>query len=91
MALGSMALSSCGDSQKDEENASVVNVEKGAASPMWTSEGEGAPMMEPQAPAEEPTGEVEEAPAIEEEAPETKAEEPKTQKPAESASGETSE
>lgn len=38
LGLGMLALSSC-NGDKEDENATVVNVEKGVASPVWTSDG----------------------------------------------------
>ena len=47
MALA-LNLSSCRneDAAREEENASVVNIEKGVASPMWTSDAEMNPAAE---------------------------------------------
>ena len=52
-----LGLASCSGS-KGDENATVVNVEKGVASPVWTSDGGQAAAPAPEAPeamtAEEP-------------------------------------
>lgn len=39
MAIAMSAFCSCNDQNKEDENATVVNVEKGVASPVWNSEG----------------------------------------------------
>ena len=66
-AFSLLALASCAGEAKEDENASIVNVEKGVASPVRAPEGEAAPEMASQempAPtAEETVQEQVEAPA----------------------------
>lgn len=55
LSLGTLVFAtSCEDNSKNEENASIVNVEKGVASPLWTPESEGNPIeMTPEIKVEE--------------------------------------
>lgn len=41
-ACAVLALGSCGNKESDDENASMVNVEKGVAPALWAPEGENA-------------------------------------------------
>ena len=66
IALGLTGMVSCGDkSDREEENASVVNIEKGVTSPMWTSDGDGSALPEADIPSHEATA-LPEQPEIEE-------------------------
>lgn len=66
IAVGLTGLVSCGDkSDREEENASVVNIEKGVTSPMWTSDGDGSVLPEADIPSNEATA-LPEQPEIEE-------------------------
>ena len=64
LVFGSMiAFSSCKneEEQREEANASVVNIEKGVADPVWTSDSENAPKSKKEVQkAETPAPQVEE-------------------------------
>lgn len=51
-AMGAMALMSCDSTAREEENASVVNIEKGVTSPMSVTDADAAQAVT----AEEPVG-----------------------------------
>lgn len=39
MAIAMLGLCSCNNRDMEDENATIVNVEKGVTSPVWTSDG----------------------------------------------------